>query len=127
MARCLDSRISSRIVAWCDPSIVDDSNSANVIKEESMNTLWQDLRYGVRVMAKKPGLTFIAALSLALGIGANTSMFSVVNALFFRQLPVPEPDRLMFVFNGSRNNPLAAGSFSELIYFPDPNASFPVF
>src|SRR5215470_8631590 len=128
MARCLDSRISSRIVAWCDPSIVDDSNSANVIKnvikEDTMNTLWQDLRYGVRMLAKKPGLTFIAALSLALGIGANTSMFSVVNALFFRQLPVPEPDRLMFVFNGSRNSPWATVSYPNYIDYRDRNEVF---
>src|SRR5262249_10050363 len=124
MARCLDSRISSRIVAWCDPSIVDDSNSANVIKEESMNTLWQDLRYGVRMLAKKPGLTFIAALSLALGIGANTSIFSVVNALFFRQLPVPEPERLMFVFNGARNGPWGTVSYPNYVDYRDRNEVF---
>ena len=89
-----------------------------------MNTLWQDLRYGVRMLAKKPGLTFIAALSLALGIGANTSMFSVVNALFFRQLPVPEPDRLMFVFNGSRNSPWATVSYPNYIDYRDRNEVF---
>ncbi|HKE05698.1 MAG TPA: ABC transporter permease [Blastocatellia bacterium] len=89
-----------------------------------MNTLWQDLRYGVRMMAKKPGLTFIAALSLALGIGANTSMFSVVNALFFRQLPAPEPDRLMFVFNGSRNSPWATVSYPNYIDYRDRNEVF---
>jgi len=66
-----------------------------------MKTLWQDLRYGVRMLMKRPGLTLIATLSLALGIGANTSMFSVVNALFLRQLPVPDPGKLMFVFYGA--------------------------
>ena len=70
-----------------------------------METLWQDAHYGVRMLMKKPGLTLIAALSLALGIGVNTSIFSVVNALFSRQLPVLQPDRLMLVFNGSLNNP----------------------
>src|SRR5262245_37828883 len=70
-----------------------------------MKTLWRDLRYGVRMLVKRPGLTLIATLSLALGIGANTSMFSVVNALFLRQLPVPEPGELMFVFSGTRNSP----------------------
>jgi putative ABC transport system permease protein len=89
-----------------------------------MKTLWQDLRYGVRMLMKRPGLTFIAALSLALGIGANTSMFSVVNAVFLRQLPVPEPDRLIFVFNGSRNNPWATVSYPNFVDYRDRNEVF---
>src|SRR5262245_48012627 len=89
-----------------------------------MNTLWQDLRYGVRVLIKKPALTLIAALSLALGVGANTSIFSVVNALFFRQLPVPDPGQLMFVFNGSRNGPWATVSYPNYVDYRDKNEVF---
>jgi hypothetical protein len=76
--------------------------------------MFQDLRYGMRMLLKHKGFTLVAALSLALGIGANTALFSVVDAVLLRSLPVKEPSRLVlfewqsgsaFRTNGMRAEP----------------------
>ena len=68
--------------------------------------LAQDVRYGIRVLAKAPAFTAVAILSLALGIGANTAIFSLVNSLLIRSLPVHDPDRLAILESGSWTNPI---------------------
>jgi putative ABC transport system permease protein len=80
-----------------------------------MESFIQDLRFGVRMLAKNPGFTLIAVLTLALGIGANTAIFSVVRGVLLRPLPFPKPERLIGVRESKvgegHGNPLAWRSF----------------
>src|ERR1044071_1113481 len=84
-----------------------------------MTTLFQDVRYSLRVLWKSPGFTMVAVLSLALGVGANTAIFSIVNAVLLRSLPFSHPERLVKIVAsnrgvGARDIGLSVPEFDDL-------------
>src|SRR4030095_14805844 len=77
-----------------------------------MDTLIQDLRFGLRVLLRKPLFTLISVLTLALGIGANTAIFSVTDKLLVRSLPVKDPERLVLINSVSVSPYFVSNAFS---------------
>src|SRR5213082_2921318 len=89
-----------------------------------MQTLWNDLRYGARILLKRPALSMVAIVALALSIGANTAIFSAINALLLRPLPVEDIDRLVFSIALREGFDPFGSSFLEYAAYRDRNHSF---
>jgi putative ABC transport system permease protein len=84
-----------------------------------MGTFWQDVKYGVRMLAKAPGFTAVAVLSLTLGIGANTTIFTLAKAVFLQSVPVKDPATLMVLYSTAQSN---NGPLQQYLPTPYPNA-----
>ncbi len=102
-----------------EPIVLGTNRRKNMIAD-----LWQDLRYGMRMLLKTPGFTAVAALSLALGIGANTAIFSLVDKVMIRKLPVEEPDRLVVVSVDSGRGLGTVFSYPNFADYRDGNQVF---
>lgn len=94
-----------------------------------MSVLLQDFRHAIRRLAKTPGFTTVAVLTLALGIGANTAMFTVINSVFLRALPYAGPDRIVMVIQtteagGGQERPASYPAFE---YWHDNSQVFETF
>ena len=89
-----------------------------------MRTALQDLRYAIRQLAKSPGFAIVAILTLTLGIGANTAIFSVVNAVLLNPLPYPQPDRIVVLFHDKPNFRTGSISYPNFEDWRRENQSF---
>jgi putative ABC transport system permease protein len=89
-----------------------------------LEALWQDVRYGSRMLLKAPGFTAVAVLSLAIGIGANTAIFSLVDKVLIKKLPVEEPDRLVVVSASRGQGVSTTSNFPDFVDYRDRNEVF---
>src|SRR4030095_7647653 len=89
-----------------------------------MDTIFKDIRYGIRSLGKHPGFTAVAVITLALGIGANSAIFSVVNGVLLKPLPFNDPERLVWIWDTAPQLSTIPTSLPDFLGWKEQNRSF---
>src|SRR5262245_65174797 len=115
-----DARCQMSVEEWRQRALTDIWHLTSALGG-IMQTLWQDLRFGARMLLKKPGFTLIAVVTLALGIGANTAVFTLIEGAFLRPFPIAEPERVVALSLKTKSGELNAFSYPYYKDFRDRN------
>ena len=107
-----------------DVIVIERRRAKAMERSEIVHTWWQDVRYAVRALRRAPGFAAVAILTLALGIGANTAIFSVVNGVILRPLPYANPDRLVMLWESARDIPQIMVSYPNYLDWRSRTRSF---
>jgi putative ABC transport system permease protein len=121
-----DGQLLARELERLERQITSEPFALGARRTNMLGNLWQDLRYGLRLIRKNPGFSAVVVLTLAVGIGANTAIFSVVNSVMLRSLPFKDPDRLFRLneSNPERGWPTFAVSHPNFLDWRDRNQTF---
>src|SRR5215470_2236987 len=123
LLECELSRAERPLAVWLREQVPWQFDN-NPRRRLRMETLWQDVRFGARSLMKQPGFVALAVLTLSLGIGANTTIFSVVNTVLLRSLPYKDAEQLVAVWEAPTKIDQAVFSPAEFLDYQAQNQSF---